>query len=203
MITVVGTGPGNIKYLTEEARDMISDSKNIIAFGRISESMKSLNSGIKKVSNVEQVKNIVIEILSSSTDKSLTILASGDPCFYGITDYLTRNGIEIDRVITGISSFQYMMSRLKRSSNDIKPISFHGRESDFSLFKKGKSYFILTDKIHSPDYISKELYENGFTGKITLGENLSYDNEVIKEKRIGELFGEREISVVVVDLDVD
>lgn len=200
MITVVGIGPGNIKYLTEEAKTVIKNSRNTIAFGRVSESVKGLNSDIRTVKSVSEVKQ---EVERLGIESELTILVSGDPCYFGITDYLIRNGIEIDRVVTGVSSLQYMMSKIKRNYNDIKSVSFHGREPDFSIFEKGKSYFILTDRKNNPDYISRNFKEKGFSGNIILGENLSYDNEVICVKEIGEEFGETEISVVVVDLDVD
>ncbi len=198
-LELIGTGPGALELLTEDARNSIEKADTVIAFGRISESVSEIRDDIVTVKKVDEVK----EILKENSEGRIAILASGDPCYFGINGYLIRNGIVPDRVISGISSLQYMMSRLKRNSDDIISKSFHGREPDFSEFRKGGSYFILTDRKNSADFISASLKEKGFTGKITIGANLSYYDEYIEEKDIGEKFGEYSLSVAVVDLDVD
>ncbi|MDO5707250.1 MAG: precorrin-6y C5,15-methyltransferase (decarboxylating) subunit CbiE [Andreesenia angusta] len=198
-IELVGIGPGDLKYLTEEAMDTIIRADIIISFGRVANSISDLREDIKIVRKIEDIKRF----LEEENEKKIVILASGDPCYYGINDYLIRNNISIDRVITGISSLQYMMSRLKRNYNDIISMSFHGRDIDFSRFEKGRSYFLLTDKINTVDSISKGLFDREFRGKMTIGANLSYEDELIEEKNIGDRFGLFNLSVVVVDIDVD
>lgn len=195
MVKVVGGGPGHVKCLTAEASDIIKSSQDVVSFGRVGESLYELNGAIRKVSRVEEL----LETISKDT----VIIASGDPCFYGVVDYLSRNGIEIDEVVTGISSLQYMMSKLKRRYQDVVSLSFHGRELDMALFQSGKEYFVLTDRKNSPDVISKEMYSWGYRGSIILGSNLSYDDESIEYKRIGDSFEGFELSVMVIEIEMD
>lgn len=198
MTVLVGVGPGNIKYLTIEAYERIKAAENIIAFGRISESIRHINENIKVVAKVEDVKDIV-----KNSDKELVILASGDPCFFGIVDYLKKNEIGLDAVVTGVSSLQYLMSRLKRGWNEVKPLSFHGRAFDSSCIEKGKEYFVLTDKTNSPDSISKRIFKLGFRGSMIIGANLSYEDETIAYKKIGDSIEDYGLSVVVLKIEMD
>lgn len=194
MIKVVGMGPGNIKYLTMEAICAIKAADRVIAFGRISNTAKILVNHVIEVNRVQEI----IENL----DNNLTtaILASGDPGFFGIMDYLIKKDIVIDEVIPGISSFQYMMTKLKKSWQDATLISLHGRDEKLEEVIKSRLCVILTDSKNTPNFISKKLYSLGVSGKIYTGYNLSYDEEVIITNKIGdeiEIAGN--ISVVVIE----
>jgi len=132
------------------------------------------------------------------------ILASGDPCFYGILDFLQKQGINIDEVVPGLSSIQYMMAKLKKSWHDAALISFHGREAGLQSIKEYKTAIILADSKHTPGYISCCLRDNGLKGKIYAGFNLSYDDERIAEKRIGEEIEDiSTLALVVIENEMD
>ncbi|MCB2300327.1 precorrin-6y C5,15-methyltransferase (decarboxylating) subunit CbiE [Clostridium tagluense] len=194
MIKVVGMGPGNINYLTMEAINAIKSADRVIAFGRIASTAKILVNDVIEVNRVDSI----IENLDANLNTA--ILASGDPCFFGIIDYLIKKGIVVGEVIPGISSFQYMMSKLKKSWQDALLISLHGREESLSKVIKSRLSVILTDSKNNPNFISKRLYELGVVGKIYTGYNLSYDEEVILINDIGgeiEIAGN--ISVVVIE----
>jgi len=194
MIKVVGMGPGNINYLTMEAINVMKSADKVIAFGRISNTAKII---VENVIEVNKVDDII-----ENLDKSLNtaILASGDPCFFGIIDYLSKKDIVIEEVIPGISSFQYMMAKLKKSWQDAQLISLHGREEKLDGVIKNRLSVILTDRKNNPNFISKKLSELGVIGKIYTGYNLSYDEEAILINDVGddiEVAGN--ISVVVVE----
>ena len=119
---------------------------------------------------------------------------------FGIIDYLKKKDIVVDEVIPGISSFQYMMTKLKKSWQDALLISLHGRDEKLEGVIKCKLSVILTDSKNTPNFISKKLYELGIIGKMYTGYNLSYDEEVIVVNNIGdeiEIAGN--ISVVVIE----
>ena len=86
MLIVAGVGPGNKEYLTKIVEDKIRDTEYIIAFGRIGESLKDIRSDIVCVSRVDEVLKFVGE------DKEVLLLASGDPNFYGIVNFLKNKG---------------------------------------------------------------------------------------------------------------
>lgn len=194
MIKVVGMGPGNIKYLTMVAMSEIKSADKVIAFGRIASTAKILVNDVIEVNRVDDIiKNLDSTVIT-------TVLASGDPCFFGIIDYLIKKGIVIDEVIPGISSFQYMMSKLKKSWQDALLISLHGRDESLQNVIKNRLSIILTDSKNNPNFISHKLYDLGVIGTIYTGYNLSYDEEVIVENKIGdaiEVLGN--ISVVVIE----
>lgn len=196
MIRVIGMGPGAIRYVTMDAIEKIKQSKRVIAFGRISGLLNGLVDDFITVKSVDEViKNIT---------KDTAILASGDPCFYGILEYLKVKGIEIDEVVPGISSFQYMMTRLKKSWNGARLLSLHGREDSLIYVKSSSISVILTDKKFTPDVISNMLYNLGVKGRIYAGFNLSYEDEVIMTRKIGEKIDcISSLAVVVVENEMD
>jgi cobalt-precorrin-7 (C5)-methyltransferase len=180
MIRVIGMGPGNIKFMTLDSVDKVKQSSVVLAFGRISKTAELLRDDVIKISRVDEILKYL------DGDKDIAILASGDPCFYGILEYLKSKGILIDEVTPGLSSFQYMMSKLKKSWHCANFVSLHGREEDINSVIKNNLSVILTDSKNTPNYISKALHAKGIRGRLYAGFNLSYEDECIITKNIGE-----------------
>lgn len=195
MVKLVGIGPGSLEYMTLRARKIVESADDIMAFKRVKESLREIRPDIREISSVLSIGHELGE--------DTVILASGDPCFYGSLDILQRLGIEIEEVVTGISSLQYMMAKLKASYGNLQTISFHGRDMDTRVFEGGKSYFVLTDRLNSPHAISKKLFKVGLRGKMIVGENLSYRDERIGEFKIGESIDSTDLSVVVIEIEMD
>ena len=105
-MTVAGIGPGNPKYLTLEVKEAIEKAQCVLAFGRVSSSLKSIRTDFIEVSRVDEIVGYAHQY------EDLLLLASGDPNFYGIVEFLKRKEVAIDGVLPGLSSFQYMMSSL-------------------------------------------------------------------------------------------
>lgn len=199
MIKIAGAGPGNPKLLTLEVKELIKNSSTVIAFGRIKDSLKSIRNDILKVSRVDEL----IELLNNSSGDIL-VLASGDPNFFGVVDLLKRKGVEISEVYPGISSMQYFFSKIQKSYSHIETLSVHGRDLDFSKLDKYKPYGFLIDEKNNGNYISSSLWELGIKGDIYFGYNLSYDDELIIKKTIGEKIDEpSSLGVVLVVPYVD
>lgn len=198
MISVIGMGPGDIKYLTLDAYDRIKNSTCLVAFGRISRSVEYMEKEVIRVKSVGEILNIINE------NKDVTILASGDPCFFGIVEYLKNKGIQIDEVVPGLSSFQYMMAKLKKSWESAGFISLHGRTGALDEVLKREVSVILTDESHNPHFISKTLFSMGVKGTIYAGFDLSYPEEKIVIKNIGEdIESISSLSLVVVENEMD
>lgn len=197
MIRLVGMGPGSIKYVTMEAIEAIKDADQVIAFGRIAKTAQQIRAEVQLVDRVDQV----IDLLEA--DKEIAVLASGDPCFFGLLDFLQRKGILIDQVLPGISSMQYMMARLQKSWADAAMVSFHGREFSIEDVKLSKTSIVLTDSKYTPNYISHFLSNMGVKGKMFVGFNLSYEDELILEKEIGvDIDDISTLAVVVIENEV-
>ena len=196
MIYIVGIGPGSKEYILPKASQVIKNCDIVIGFER---AIKSINHNNKSV-----IKSLgeALNFIEGNKGKNIAIVASGDPCFYGITDYINKNYREKVQVIPGISSFQYLMSTLNKSWQDAMLGSLHGRKEEF--LEKIKSSILsiwLTDKESSPDFLCRELIRNNIKALVYVGVNLSYEDELIisgTEKEISKMkFSE--LCVVVIE----
>ena len=137
-------------------------------------------------------------------EKEILLLASGDPNFFGIVDFLKGKGLPIKEVLPGLSSFQYLMGKLQKSWQNAFFLSLHGREDNLEKIKSHKLSILLIDKFNTPDKISKELYRLNIKGKIYVGFNLSYDDEKIIIKNIGEeIENISSLGVVIIENKMD
>lgn len=198
MIYLIGMGPGNVKYLTTYALEKIKSASKIVAFGRLAKTAEELVGDTIKITKVEEILNYI------DNQENIAILASGDPCFYGLFEYLNNKNIEVHEVIPGISSFQYMMTRLKKSWHNAVFISLHGRNGSIEKAHEASLAVVLTDSKNTPHVISKTLYERGMRGKIYVGFNLSYEDEKIVRADIGDnIENLSDLSVVVIENEMD
>ncbi|KHD37649.1 precorrin-6Y-methylase [Clostridium acetobutylicum] len=198
MIYVVGIGPGNKKYILPLAEEIISKSDVAIGFKRAINSIDYIK--VKKTI-VDSMKDI-ISFINLNTQQDISILASGDPCFYGILNYIKKNYEYEIQVIPGISSFQYFMAKLGKSWNNAYVSSIHGRNKDFiKIIRENEVTVWLTDKQNSPNYICKELKQNSIEAKVYVGENLSYEDEKIRIGSVDTILSMvfSELCVVVVE----
>ena len=109
MITVIGMGPGHVDYVTPAAAAALRQAERVIAFGRIAETAEQLGATVSRVAQVAEVMPLLASHLR------IAILASGDPGFFGITAYLQQQGVTIDKIIPGLSAFQYFMAALQKN----------------------------------------------------------------------------------------
>lgn len=198
MLIVAGIGPGNPNYLTYDVREKIENAKYILAFGRIANSLKEIRDDIVEVSKVEEIVNYIDD------EKDTLLLASGDPNFFGIVDFLKRKGLGVKEVLPGISSFQYMMAKLQKSWQEGVFLSLHGRNENLESIRENRLSILLIDKYNLPSKISKDLYRLNIKGKIYAGFNLSYDDEKIIVRNIGEEIEDiSSLGVVVIENEMD
>ncbi|NMM64661.1 precorrin-6y C5,15-methyltransferase (decarboxylating) subunit CbiE [Clostridium sp. P21] len=183
-VYIVGIGPGNKDYILPKAIDTLKKSDLIIGFERAIESIYFVKGNkviVKKLTDI-------IELINSKESKNVSVVASGDPLFYGITDYLKKNYKGNIEIIPGLSSFQYMMSKIGKSWQGTFLGSLHGREDKFNDIVRDNAVSIwLTDKKHTPAYICKELNEKNVKARVYVGENLSYEDEKITIADIEEM----------------
>lgn len=202
MVYIVGLGPGSREYMLVKAIETLDKSDVIIGFKRAMESIAFIKSENKVV--VKTLKEI-LDIINNSEDKIISIIASGDPCFYGISDYINRNYNGKLTIVPGISSFQYLMSKLNKSWQGAYLGSLHGREENFiEKVKTHEISILLTDKVNSPKKICETLFKENLLVNVYIGENLSYDDERIligePKKFIHSEF--EDLAVVVIENEI-
>ena len=178
MIYIVGIGPGHKDYILNKALKVMEVCDLIIGFKRAVESIDFIDTDKKCMTKLSDLDQYILE----NNQKNIAIIASGDPTFYGITNYIkSRAKVEFE-VIPGISSFQYMTCKMKLPWNKAHLGSLHGRKENFINDVKNNNLSIwLTDKENSPNNLCKILVEHKINCTVLIGENLSYENEVIYE----------------------
>lgn len=179
-INVLGMGPGNIDYVLPITLRKIKESDVLIGGKRI---LKDFANEEKELIYIDSnLGRIVDYIKENMKEKKISLLLSGDTGFYSMLNYLKKYfGDEDIEVLPGISSYQYLMAKLKKPWHNSYVGSVHGRDLDIiNLTKSYDSVILLTDNKNSPANIASRLLEEGIQNKrIIVGENLSYENERI------------------------
>ena len=177
MINVIGLGPGNTDYITKLGKKLIQNSDVVIGGKRNLESIIDFEG--EKIEISSNLKEIV-EYINNNKHKQISVIASGDPLIYGIGRYLSKNIDKEDlNIVSGISSLQYIFSKVHIDMNDLYITSSHGKTPDFDYVLSHKKVCMVTDKIIGPKEICKQILDRNLEKTIVVGENLSYDNERI------------------------
>ncbi len=171
MISVIGMGPGDNKYITVEAVRLIESADIIVGAKR------HLTDSKKEQFELTGNLKSALDFIEKNKDKEIVVLASGEPKLYGIAKYLSKY-FEIN-VISGISAIQYIFSKINLDMNDLYITSSHGKEPDIDLIAKHSKVAMVTDEKNSPAVIAEKLLKKGFDKKMIVGENLSYNDEKI------------------------
>ncbi|OPH60821.1 cobalamin biosynthesis protein CbiE [Paenibacillus ferrarius] len=112
-------------------------------------------------------------------ERSVVILASGDPLFYGIGGYVAKK-LEGVQFYPAVSSIQLAFARMGESWHDAYITSVHGRSiKGLAQRIDGKDKIaLLTDETNSPSAIASYLLSYGMTEyRAFVAENLEGDEE--------------------------
>lgn len=202
MVYIVGIGPGSPKYIIPLAVETMEKVDVIIGFARATTSISKI--GTKKTI-VKSLKDI-LNYITVNKYKNIAIIASGDPCFYGITNYIKSNYNGTIEIVPGISSFQYLMCKLKKPWQNAYLGSMHGRKEKFIEIVRNHEISVwLTDKKNSPQVLCEKLFDNNIKATIYVGEELSYVDERIVKGTVEEIKDKvfENLSVVVIESIID
>ena len=209
MIHIVGLGPGHRDYILPIAIKTIKRSKMVIGAKR---NLENVSEYVTDSMDISIGLSKIADYLIKHKKDNISVVVSGDTGFYSLLKYIQRH---IDNkyieVIPGISSLQYLFSKLKSGYEKSQFISLHGREENFTLCISKKiikkiEVGILTDKKQNNQYIAKEILLLGEHGlnisgiKLIIGERLSYPDEKITTLTLkdGVNYKAEDLSVVVI-----
>ncbi|MEW6408673.1 MAG: precorrin-6y C5,15-methyltransferase (decarboxylating) subunit CbiE [Nitrospirota bacterium] len=175
-IHVIGIG---YRPLDKKAREIIYKSGVILASNRLFEVFKgyeefeTVKDKIRVIDNVDKTISFLNSKLKTQNSKLKTIvlLASGDPMFFGIGRRIIG---EFDKdtleMLPDLSSIQIAFSRIQVPWDDAFFMSLHGgpdpakrRRLEYEiedipmLLEKHNKIAILTDKVNNPSVIAKEV----------------------------------------------
>ncbi|MDX7991520.1 cobalt-precorrin-7 (C(5))-methyltransferase [Xenorhabdus littoralis] len=182
MITVVGIGPGSTANQTLAALDAVKQAEVLVGGTRHLTEFPDFSGETRRVN--ADVDGLMLW-LEQNQHREIVVLASGDPLFYGIGKRIAAyfSGLHADgqniRIISGISSVQYLCARILLDMNDIYLTSSHGRKPDFDWLLQHEKIAMVTDDVIGPYQIAQEILARGQQRRIVIGENLSQENEQI------------------------
>ena len=199
-ITLVGIGMGSEKSRTREAAEAVRGADLLIGARRMVQSCVGRGQDVYVEYDSEKIGNYIR--LHPEYEK-IAIVLSGDTGFYsGARKLLQVLGNQV-KVICGISSVAYFMSRIQKSWDDTVLTSNHGEEANLlSLIRQNKKVFSILGKNDSVSELAKKLLAYGMDEVVLyVGERLSYADEKI-QKGTPETFADYEgdsLSVLYVE----
>lgn len=185
-VMVVSIGPGNVDYISQKAKERLEQSDFILGSRRQIEDVRSICSVTTEFYVYKKITEIK-EVVEKEQKKKISILVSGDSGYYSLVPYLKKVLREEFDIIPGLSSFQYLFSKIGENWQDFFIGSVHGRKLDYiqKFREENRGLVLLTDEENNPKQIAKNLWEAGFREvDIIVGENLSYQEENISYYKI-------------------
>lgn len=186
MIIVVGIGPGAAANQTLAALEAIKQAEVLVGGKRHLAEFPSFSGETRRL-NADM--DGLMRWLEQNQHRHIVVLASGDPLFYGIGKRITEHFVGLHtggqmgeqnvRIISGISSVQYLCARMLLDMNDIYLTSSHGRKPDFDWLLRHEKIAMVTDEVTGPYQIAQEILARGQQRGMVIGENLSQENEQI------------------------
>jgi cobalt-precorrin-7 (C5)-methyltransferase len=102
------------------------------------------------------------------------------------------------QIVPGISSVQYLFSRIGLDMNDLYVTSSHGKQPDFDFLFSMPKVAMVTDQLIGPRQIADALQARGLSRTLYIGENLSYPDERIHCLRPADVASQYAMNVVVI-----
>ncbi|MEA5489052.1 MULTISPECIES: precorrin-6y C5,15-methyltransferase (decarboxylating) subunit CbiE [Pseudanabaena] len=182
-ITVIGIGEDGVLGLSSVTRSLIDAAEILVGGDRhlamLPELLEDQRSRIVWSSPIEST----IEQIINLRGKSVCVLASGDPLWFGIgTTLLKRIPIEEIVIIPSPSTFSFICARLGWSLNEVETLSLCGRRASLLqayIYPNAKLLILSSDK-ETPQTVVKTLCDRHFSNsKITILEHLNGSKERI------------------------
>jgi len=124
-LTIIGIGDNGLESLTPPARTLFDAAQTIIAPERV---LARIDCGARETIAWTFGIKETIALVMARRGTPVTILATGDPMFYGVGATLMRQMDAAEmRVIPSPSAFSLAAARLGWALQDVAMISLHGR----------------------------------------------------------------------------
>jgi precorrin-6Y C5,15-methyltransferase (decarboxylating) len=189
-IHVVGLGVTSGMRLSLPAEQALRSAHTVIGSERQLELARDLVSGdsasLQVLPKLSELKSLIDDLSGN-----IVILASGDPLYYGIGRWLSR---QFDasrlRFHPAVSSIQAVCNRLGLALQDCSVISLHGRDLSGlrRVLKQNRTLIVLTDRHSHPRALAQACLDGGFESSlIHVAEDLGSESERYRQFEVAEL----------------
>ncbi|MGD8292445.1 MAG: precorrin-6y C5,15-methyltransferase (decarboxylating) subunit CbiE [Desulfobacterales bacterium] len=178
-VTIIGLGMGP-KDQTAEHLGIIERADILVGGQRLLDNFDRYP--VEKKSIDKNLETVIDFIKARMVTKSIVVLASGDPLFFGIGARLVKAlGTENIVVYPNISSVAAAFARIKEPWNNVRVVSLHGRDNEDLLFKileMNTVVAVFTDPKRNPAWLAQRLLQEGFLNfKLCVLESIGSSDE--------------------------
>lgn len=198
MIYIIGLGIEGKVSLSQRALALIENAFVLIGGKRHLAAFPEFNG--KKIVIGSDLDDVAESIAGRKPQAAshAAVLATGDPNFFGIADFMIKKfGKKAVEIIPNVSSMQYAFARIKESWNDARFLSLHGRnrsqkekaiESIADEMRGYEKIGIFTDPDNTPAKIAKALLYNGVKDyRAYVCADLGTEKETITEGTLAQI----------------
>jgi len=182
-LKIIGIGEDGLRGLSSSSRSLIDHAEILVGGDRHLAMMPELSEDQRSRIVWSSPIEATIQQIINLRGKSVCVLASGDPLWFGIgTTLLKRIPIEEISIIPSPSTFSLICARLGWSLNEVEPLSLCGRPSSLlhSYIYPNAKLLILSSGKETPQIVAKILCDRNFSkSKITTLEHLNGTKEKI------------------------
>lgn len=185
-VTLVGIGMGGEQTRTLGMERAVREADCLIGARRMLESVDSPG----KARHCAVLAKEIAEYIRQSAYRTFAVLLSGDTGFYSGAKGLIAELKDVDvEVLPGIGSLQYFCAKLKRSWEDVRPVSLHGRDCDFvGEVRRNAAVFALVGGGNGINLALRRLMDAQLGElQVHVGERLGYSDEHIEHGTAAEL----------------
>ena len=162
-VTIIGLGMGP-QDLTAEHLGIIERADILVGGQRLLDHFDRYSAEKKSID--KNLETVIDFIKARMATKSIVVLASGDPLFFGIGARLVKAlGAENIVVYPNISSVAAAFARIKEPWNNVRVVSLHGRDNEDLLLKileMNNVVAVFTDPKRNPAWLARRLLEEDF-----------------------------------------
>ncbi|MEO1618985.1 MAG: precorrin-6y C5,15-methyltransferase (decarboxylating) subunit CbiE [Planctomycetota bacterium] len=191
-IYVVGMGDDGFEGLTGHARSLIDSVDQIVGSTALLSSLpEALQSkGVRCDGGLQTLSTCLEELPPNPT----VLLASGDPLFYGISQYLTETiGKERLEIVPHVSSMQLAFARVKENWDDayLTNLAVEPLDRVVDVIRSAERVGLFTTESNPPGVVAEALldrridYFNAF-----VCENLGTPNETVTQGDLASIRGQ-------------
>lgn len=180
-IYIIGVGPGDERYLTDYARDLILDAGAVVTTEKLSEQLWHLNPNTV-VTKIDELADIVLDMLDEQSN--ICVLVSGDAGFFSISEMLTTAFTEAEaefECVSGLSYLQYLANALGVSYDSVVAVNADDARGGITPYVcYNRKVFVAVGEDCGVHKLIEQLAEARLTKvKVSVGENLGAETERI------------------------
>jgi precorrin-6y C5,15-methyltransferase (decarboxylating) CbiE subunit len=184
LITIIGCGPGAKEYLTQAAVDHARSAELLIGPSRL---LALFPESTAEQIAVDSDVYRTLDIIAENAGKKIAIFVTGDPGLFSLSSLIIKRfGRDSCVIVPGISSVQLAFAKIGRSWENARIISAHKLDPSVEDLEDSK-IALLGGRPGFCRWLAGNLTESHKQSRIFLCENLSFEDESIREIPFAEL----------------